>query len=96
MSINFKISKRIVEKLKIKHKVSVNEVVETFLNRTLGFLEDTRLNHKTEPPTLWFIAETDRGRLLKIVFMIVEEGTYEIKTAYEPNQAELQIYEKYA
>lgn len=53
---NLKISKSIIGKLKSKHNVSVDEVFECFLNRTKGLLEDTRVNHKTNPPTLWFIS----------------------------------------
>lgn len=91
-----KISRRIAEKLKQKHSVSVEEIEECFLNRNRGFLEDTRLDHLTDPPTLWFIAKTDRGRLLKVVFMELADGSYEIKTTYQPNQNEVKIYEKYA
>ncbi len=92
---NIKINQRVLEKLKTKHKVLPDEISECFINRSRGLLEDTRLNHKTEPPTFWFIAETDFGRLLKIVFIEIE-GAYEIKTAYEPNKLEVRIYEKYA
>ena len=90
-----KISYRIIEKLKQKHHVSIDEVWECFLNRKQGFLEDTRLNHQTEPPTFWFISHTDRGRKLKVVFINQHDG-YEIKTTYEPNSKEVIIYEKYA
>lgn len=93
---DLKISKRIAEKLQQKHGVTKEEVWECFLNRTKGLLEDTRLDHQTDPPTLWFIAETDHGRLLKIVFIENTDGTYEVKTAYEPNDIEVNIYEKYA
>lgn len=97
MSSNqLKISPRIVEKLKNKHQVSPDEIWECFLNRRQGFLEDTRLNHKTMPPTFWFISKTDHGRLLKVVFIELDNGTYEIKTAYPPNTNEVNIYEKYA
>ena len=41
--------------------------------------------------TKWFIAETDSGRELKIVFMM-EEGVVFLKSAYEPNSAERGIY----
>jgi hypothetical protein len=51
---------------------------------------------KTNPPTLWFIGETDQGRILKIVFVELKNGIYEIKTAYEPNDVEVKIYENYA
>ncbi len=93
---NLKISKRIEEKLWEKHGVVITEVYECFLNRTKGLLEDTRVDHKTNPPTRWFIAETDHGRLLKIVFIELFNGAYEIKTAYEPNDNEVKIYEQYA
>ncbi|KTC89155.1 hypothetical protein [Fluoribacter dumoffii] len=93
---NLKISKRIAEKLLEKHKVTTAEVFECFLNRTKGLLEDTRVDHKTNPPTLWFIAETDHCRLLKIVFIELPHGTYEIKTAYAPNENEVKIYERHA
>ena len=91
-----KISKRITDKLLDKHKVFTEDVFECFNNRTKGLLEDTRVDHKTNPPTLWFIAETDHGRLLKIVFIELPNGTYEIKTAYEPNENEVKIYERHA
>ena len=91
-----KISKRIKEKLIYKHNVNTTEVHECFINRTKGLLEDTRVENKTNPPTLWFIAETDYCRLLKIVFIELPDGTYEVKTAYEPNEIEVKIYERHA
>ncbi|OCH26641.1 ADP-ribosyl-(dinitrogen reductase) hydrolase [Aliivibrio fischeri] len=82
-------------KLIHKHNVNISEVEECFSNREYGFLEDTREQHKTNPPTQWFIAETDYGRKLKVIF-IEFDGHIELKTAYEPNQIELDIYEKHA
>ena len=93
---HLRVSQRIATKLNNKHHVAVQEVWECFMNRTAGFLEDTRLAHKTEPPTLWFIAETDSERLLKVVFIERDDGLYELKTAYEPNSNEVKLYEKYA
>jgi uncharacterized DUF497 family protein len=93
---SMKISKRIAEKLEKKHKVDFSEIEECFFNRTKGLLEDARLDHRTEPPTLWFIAKTDYGRLLKVVFIEHANGSYEIKTVYEPNDNEVKIYERYA
>lgn len=66
------------------------------MNREGGLLEDTRVNNRTEPPTMWFIAATDKCRQLKIVFIELDDGNYEIKTAYEPNGIEVIIYEKYS
>jgi uncharacterized DUF497 family protein len=96
MALNLNISKIVTEKLFKKHYVVVEEVEECFLNRRKGLLEDKREKYKTNPPTLWFIAETDQGRLLKVVFIELSNGTYEIKTAYEPNDDEVKIYEKFA
>jgi len=57
-------------------------------------LFDTRANTKTIPPTLWFIAPTNKNRKLKIVY--IQKGLQLIlKTAYEPNEVELAIYERF-
>jgi uncharacterized DUF497 family protein len=93
---NFKISQRIADKLERKHKVTQAEILECFLNRSKDLLEDIREEHFTDPPTLWFIAETNHERLLKIVFIEHPNGIYVIKTAYEPNDNEVKIYERYA
>ncbi len=94
--MNLHFNKTIILKLKHKHKVMPSEVEECFYNRNKGLLEDTREEHQTRPPTLWFISETDHGRILKVVFIELQNGRYEIKTAYEPNEIEVTIYEKYA
>lgn len=89
------VSNRIKEKLSQKHGVRVEEVEDCFSNREKGFLEDDREDHKTNPPTLWFVAETDYGRILKIVF-IEKDNTIFLKTAYEPNSKEIDMYERLA
>ena len=94
--LNLTISSAVSIKLKTKHNVDRSEIEECFLNRLRGLLEDTREQHKTNPATMWFIAETDQGRKLKIVFIEHPNGTYEIKTAYEPNKNEVDIYEKFS
>lgn len=91
-----RISARVLEKLLAKvPPVSRAEVEQCFMNRLPGEpLEDRRAQHKTEPPTLWFIAETDKRRRLKIVY--VEEGDdIDLKTAYDPNMTELAIFIKH-
>jgi len=86
------ISKRVQEKLDDKHGgVSMLEIRQCFANRDGAFLRDDRANHLTNPPTQWFIAETDRCRELKIAF-IEREGAIHIKTAYAPNDAERRVY----
>lgn len=84
------------EKLHNKHQVEPSEITEAFLNREKGFLEDTREEHKTDPPTQWFIAKTDKNRVLKVVFIQTSRNKIEIKTAYEPNATELKVYTDHA
>ena len=91
------ISKQIQQKLQQKHGVSRDEIEQCFASRERGFLIDTREEHKTDPPSMWFVAETDYGRKLKIVFMQhVDSKDIYIKTAYLANAEEKRIYEKYA
>ncbi|CAJ0699305.1 ADP-ribosyl-(dinitrogen reductase) hydrolase [Ralstonia wenshanensis] len=90
---NLVISPKVRQKLETKHKVSEREVEQCFYNRCGLNLIDTREDHQTDPPSLWFIAETDLGRLLKIVF-VCDGGKVFLKSAYEPEQASIDIYEK--
>ena len=90
------ISTRIKDKLLGKTPpVREEELMQCFSNRTGKFLIDTREEHKTDPATRWFIAETNAGRQLKVVFVPAEEGI-RIKSAYEPEPEALRIYNKYA
>lgn len=91
-----RMSQKIREKLLAKAPpVTDDEVFQCFANRTYGDLEDTRPSNITDTPTLWFISNTDAGRLLKIVY--IDDGTTcWLKTAYEPNAEEVRIYGKYA
>jgi uncharacterized DUF497 family protein len=90
-----KCSTAVKQKLAEKHGVSVDEVQQCFANREGGLLEDTREDHKSDPPTQWFIAETDYGRRLKVVF-IFKDGNILLKTAYVPNCKEEKIYQRHA
>ena len=90
------ISPKIKRKLLDRHRVSEIDITECFSNRSGKLLEDRRVSNRTDPPTLWFIAETDYGRQLKIVFVQVDNGDIHIKTAYEPNPEEIRIYNKYS
>ena len=93
---NLRLSEKVLQKLDEKHQVTADEIKQCFINRTKGFLFDDRLEHRTNPPTQWFIAETDKGRQLKIVFITLFNGMHEIKTAYTPNSDEIKIYETIA
>lgn len=89
------IAENIKQKLTDKHNVTEKEVVQCFSNIEGGLLKDTRENHQTLPPTLWFLAPTNGGRYLKIVFIQIDEDVH-IKTAYDANDDEIRIYKKFA
>lgn len=91
--MNLLISSKIKEKLNVKHRVSEKEISQCFANRDGSYLIDNRADHQTDPVTRWFIAETNNGRLLKVVFVLTEAKEVSIKTAYEPNEDEKRIYE---
>lgn len=84
-------SVRVLKKLATRHKVAFSEVLECFANRSGPPLKDKREKHMSDPPTLWFIAQTDMGRILKVVYIPKPEGP-EVKTAYPANAMERQIY----
>jgi hypothetical protein len=88
------ISPRVRKKLAEKDPpVARQEIVECFQNRTKRALIDNRQQHKTKPPTRWFIAETNFGRKLKVVFITYPSGDHVIKSAFEPYEYEEWIYE---
>ena len=92
------ISAKIAAKLLEKHQVSPKEVSQCFVNRNGGLLEDDREDNQTDPPTQWFIAETNQGRRLKVVFVQRQNELglkIYLRTAYEPNAEEIRIYGKF-
>lgn len=91
------ISPRVEDKISKKvPPVSAKEIEQCLDNCDGIWLEDDRPNNKTVPPTHWFIAETNRGRKLKVCLIHLEdEDRLVIKTAYDPNQDELDIYRDY-
>ena len=91
----FSISQKVQRKLEEKHCVSPDEIEQCFTNINGKFLFDRRENHRSNPPTQWFVAETDFGRKLKVVF-IAKDDNIIIRTAYEANAEEIRIYNKYA
>jgi hypothetical protein len=98
------ISPKIRAKLESKHGVTEEEVRQCFANMPDGyeFIRDVREKHQTNPPTFFFLADTNRRRKLKICFMAVkvktpdgEKTRIDIKTAYPPDQVEIDNYEKF-
>jgi len=84
-----------VRKLREKHRVRRADVVEAFANRIDDGPVDDREQHRTDPPSHWFISETNFGRRLKIVYMVVPGKGVVIKTAFEPNAAEEKLYARW-
>ena len=90
--MGFKVSKEVIAKLRDKHNVTQKEVIECFANGEAIYFEDTAEDHRTDPPTLWFMSPTNHGRLLK-VFFIRRDDDIEIKTAFEPtSDKHLELY----
>lgn len=63
-------------------------------DRLCGLLLDTREEHKTEPETLWFVAATNKNRVLKIIYISDGKSIY-LKSAYQASPDIIRIYEKY-
>lgn len=92
---NIFISDDIMEKLNARHGVSVREIEQSFENVCGRLLIDSREEHKTDPHTLWFVAPTNSGRMLKIMY-VQKDSKIHIKSAYTPSQAVIDLYEKLA
>jgi hypothetical protein len=89
------ISPKISAKLAAKiPPVSHEEIVQCFANRTTLFLIDDREDHQSDPPTRWFIAETDFGRKLKIVFVPRGQELH-IRTAFDPSKEAIAYYDSH-
>jgi uncharacterized DUF497 family protein len=85
----------ILDKLRIKHGVSADEAEQAFLNRSGLLAKEVRLHNQGDEDRFWFIATTDVGRELKVVFFIdADENIPVVITAYEPNDEEVKLYEK--
>lgn len=69
------------------------EVEQCFENVVGNYVSDDREEHRTDPPTLWFISPTNCNRLLKIMFIFVDGNVY-IKSAYEPSKAVIEMYDR--
>ena len=91
---NLIVAPDIRDKLLTKHQVKEGEVHECFFNVDGPYLEDTDEDHSTDPPSEWFIAQTDRGRWLKVVF-VFRDGNLYLKTAYDANDKSKRIYDSH-
>lgn len=79
------------------HNVTEEEIEQCFANRSEKVCLDARPQHQAHMPTHWFVAETDYGRRLKVVYLHdTKNGNIEIKSAYVANDEVTRIYNKYA
>ena len=90
---SLKISDAVLEKLSSRHKVDRREVEQCFENFDGVLLTDDRDDHKSDPQTLWFLARTNNGRILKVVYIQRGDSAH-LRTCYEPNATEIHIYQK--
>ena len=90
---NLIVSAGVLAKLREKHNVSEREIEQCFENLCGLYLLDEREDHQTDPATLWFVAPTNQGRVLKVVFMFVD-GNVHIKSAFEPELEAINFYER--
>lgn len=81
-------SKTVRDKLRDIHDVDWTEVEEAFFTSVPPYLLDRRPQHKTKPPTQYFIAETFDERLLKVCFTI-KDGTIWVKSAFDPEENDI-------
>lgn len=67
--------------------------MQCFANREGRYLIDSREQHKTVPPTQWFVASTDFGIWLKVCFVFDPVSRLiEIKTAYPATEVVKEMY----
>lgn len=89
--MNLRISEAVLEKLRDKHDVTAREVEQCFDNMEGPLLIDDREDHRSDPPTLWFISRTNKNRLLKVAY-IQRGSVVHLRTYFEPNEVEVRIY----
>lgn len=75
--------------------VTEREVRECFMAWDGRFCYDMKEEHRTDPPTRWFVCESHIGRLLKIMYVEDEEHVY-LKSAYLATGEVKRIFDKYA
>lgn len=75
--------------------LTVEEVEQCFQNHCGPYCTDSREDHRTNPPTQWFVAETNRRRRLKIMFVREGSDIY-LKSAYPASDEVTRIFKKYA
>ena len=91
-TLKIRISADVLQKLKEKHNVDEREVTQCFINRDGRLLEERRAEHITSPLTEWFVAETNKRRRLKVVFVQVGNDI-DLKSCYDADEESIAIYD---
>jgi hypothetical protein len=92
--VKIRISDDVLKKI-AERNIGPADIAQCFQNRELGYCDDTRAKHLTNPLTKWFVAPTDRDRALKIMFVPEKDGV-DLKSAYDATDEIRRIYTKYA
>jgi hypothetical protein len=92
--VNIRISDDVLKKI-AERNIVPTDIAQCFQNREFGYCDDSRAKHLTNPITKWFVAPTDRGRVLKIMF-VPDKGGVDLKSAYDATDEICRIYKKYA
>lgn len=74
--------------------LTAKEIEECFENHCGDYCIDNREEHRTDPPTLWFVGETNRQHKLKIVFIRLDEDIV-LKSAYPATEEVERIFLRY-
>lgn len=94
LSISLKVRAKLAQP---DHNVTEEEILQCFANRDGRVCLDPRPEHQTPSPTMWFVAQTDYGRCLKVVYLHDHKNkTIDIKSAYIATDNVIRIYNKYA
>src|SRR5262245_16778628 len=88
-----RIQPEVREKLLRKHGVTEQEVRECFLNWNGIALQDDEEHFRDYPPSMWFVSETDEGRVLLVVYL-EDLGDEWIVTVHEPGPHKIRVYER--
>lgn len=77
--------------------VTVKEVLECFANHCGPYAYEDHPEHKNDKgkATPWFVADTNHGRTLKIMFVRKGQDVH-LKSAYPATENVQRIYNKYA
>jgi hypothetical protein len=94
---NLRISPKILQKIEqASHGSLTQRIVEQCFENHCGRLcIDDREEHRTDPPTYWFVAPDNGNRLVKVVF-VLDAGLIHLKSAYLADPGIARIFDKYA